>query len=64
MDENITSYLGIKEETTLIKNNWYEIAELEQLRSIRQTVSSTRLYKIRWGSLSVLIGEEHHYESI
>lgn len=63
MDENITSYLGIKEETTLI-NNWYEIAELEQLRNIRQSVSSTRLYKIRWGALSVLIGEEHHYESV
>ena len=63
MDENVLSYLGVKEENH-IKSSWLEIAELEQLRDIRHSRSSTRLFQIPWGATSVLIGEERHYESI
>lgn len=63
MDDNVLSYLGIKHNEPH-SSSWSEIVELEQLRNIRKTVTSTRLYKIQWGVLSVLIGEEHHYGSI
>lgn len=63
MDENVLSYLGMRKHQDE-DNNWREISELEELRNIRQTRTSTRQIQIQWGTTGILIKEERHYESL